>query len=310
MMGCMNSPALKHTVFVLSPTHEPILLALARYRYLTQRQLQRRLYGAGSRSYPSKRLGPLRDAGYVIEMRPPRPTRDGSTEMVYFLSGKGRSHVEKLGIDIPERFRPSEEQQRTYEHWAHALSMIDVFILADLLVEVDPRLTIEEMLPDRVIKHRPMIVTLSSTDVLTGELSTKQAKLIPDAFLLIHFQSDMSRTFPILLELDRGAEGQRSWREKIRAYLAALDGAYQQRFGQEFLTIAIVTPAGDKRAAQLLNWTEAELTTQARIDMGEIFLVTGVDPASADPQTFFLSPRWRSPGAQQFFPLLELPTTT
>ena len=124
----MNSPAQNGPRFVLSPIPEPILGALARYRDLTQRQLRRCLYAPGSRSYPSQRLRPLIAAGYVNEKRPPRPTRAGSTETDYFLGGKDRSHLEKVGIDLPERFRPSEEATRTYEHYAHALAIVDVFI--------------------------------------------------------------------------------------------------------------------------------------------------------------------------------------
>jgi hypothetical protein len=260
MMGRMNSPTQSRRPFVLSPTHEPILAALARYRYLSQRQVKRRLFSGGSRSYPSERLRPLVAAGYVAEKRPPRPTRAGSTETVYFLAGKGRSHVERLGIELPERFRPSEEETRTYEHYAHALAIIDVFITADLLTQRDDRFAVETMLPDRVLRHRPMVVTCESTEFLTGEIHTKQTKLIPDAFLLLRFAGETAqRTFPILLELDRGTEGPRPWREKIRSYLAALEGPYQQRFGQESLTVAIVTPAGERRLGQLLGWLEAEL---------------------------------------------------
>jgi Replication-relaxation len=307
----MRSPAPQRPSFVLSPTHAPILLALGRYRYLTQRQLKRRLFGRGSRSYPSERLRPLVAAGYVAEKRPPRPTRAGSTETVYYLDGKGRSHVEKLGIEIPERFRRSEEDERTYEHYAHALAIVDVFIATDLLAQGDPCLVVEAMLPDRVLRHRPMVVTLSTTNILTGEIQSKATKLIPDAFLLLRFDAGATpRTFPILLELDRGTEGSRTWREKIRAYLVAIAGPYQDAFGQESLTVAIVTPAGDNRVAQLLGWLEAELVGQGHQDAADIFLVTGADPAEADPWEFFLAPRWRSPLAREPLPLLEVPTTT
>jgi len=307
-MERMNAPAPKSKTFVLSPTHEPLLLALARYRYLTQRQIKRLLYGTGSRSYPSERLRPLVAAGYVAEKRPPRPTRAGSTETVYFLAGKGRSHVEQLDVEIPERFRPSEEDERTYEHYAHALAIIDVFITIDLLARDDDRFRVEAMLPDRVLKHRPMTVTVSVADPLTGVLEMKPRKLIPDAFLLLRYDDGSPpRTFPILLELDRGTQQQRAWREKIRAYLAALDGPYQSFSNQQTLTIAIATPEGDARVKQLLAWTEAELTSQERADDAGIFLVTGVDPAESAPASFLLSPVWRSPFARQLAPLLELP---
>jgi hypothetical protein len=154
-----------------------------------------------------------------------------------------------------------------------------------------------------------MTVTLSTTDVLTGEIQIKQTKLIPDAFLFLRFDDGMHhRTFPILLELDRGTEAQRVWREKIRAYLAAIEGPYQATFGQESLTVAVVTPAGEQRVAQLLGWLEAELTGQHRHDIADIVLVTGVDPAEVDPWEFFLLPLWRAPWGRELLPLLEVPT--
>src|SRR5688500_13546119 len=89
-----------------------ILAAVNRFGYLTAAQLTRLLYPASQdeNRYSQRRLKRLADAGYLQRLRDLPTPRYGAAAHVFTLGGAGRSFLTDHGIEVPARYRPSEEQ--------------------------------------------------------------------------------------------------------------------------------------------------------------------------------------------------------
>jgi hypothetical protein len=97
------------------------------------------------------------------------------------------------------------------------------------------------------------------------------------------------------VEVDLSTEYQTTWRAKVRALLAWLDGPYTELLHAGTATIAVVTPGEERRARLLQQWTETELTQLGKRDEGGAFLFTGMNPAAVAPAELFLGSSWREP---------------
>src|SRR5438105_917527 len=93
---------------MLGLADDVILSDLARYHYLTCRQVCRLRYSAGSLTYVQTRLKRLGAANYCQRLFLPRPSQFGSAPSVYTLSSKGLRYLRKSGRALNRRYRPSE----------------------------------------------------------------------------------------------------------------------------------------------------------------------------------------------------------
>jgi hypothetical protein len=100
-----------------------------------------------------------------------------------------------------------------------------------------------------------------------------------------------SFSLPSLLELDRGTEPVAKWRAKVRRLLALTHGAYEKAFGTPYLTILVLTTAGELRLKNLLAWTEAELTELGEEAEAGLFRLGAVSTSElANPNLFITHP--------------------
>ena len=221
--------------------------------------------------------------------------RAGSAPWIYFLERKGVAGVAELGIDLP-RYR-REEGIKGFLFYDHTLLINDLLITFDLLARDHPQIQLETFLHERALKVRPLQVEISVPEPGGGE-RPRAVRLIPDAFveLRVHDPHEPYR-LNLAIEADRATEDQVKWRRKIRAYLAALEGTYQQQFGARSLTVAVVTTGGEARVHQLVRWTERELTSRGREAAGALFQVTTTPSnwETCDPALFVGTARWRRP---------------
>lgn len=278
----------------IGPVNAKLLGVLARYYYLTAVQVTRLLYAPTSLTYVQARLKLLADAGYLQRVFLPRPTRTGSAPLVYTLARKGLNAVREMGQEIPARYRPAEVRELSYLHLVHTLALNDLLIALELLARADPRLEIAELRHERTLKLEPVSVQLP-----TGAT----AAVIPDAWLDLRIARRYQECY--CLELDRGTTGQKAWRRKIAALLAYVDGPYQETFGTESVTIAVVATPGATRRDELLQWTEAELQAEGRRAQADVFRFSVLDVESA-PAELFLARRWLEPFQRTPVALLEL----
>lgn len=281
----------------VTPAKRAILLALGRYFYLTARQATRLLYAPTSLTHAQALLKELADDGYTQRLFLPRPTPHGRVPAVYTLGRLGRTYLDSIGADVPPRLRPSAERGHAYLFLDHSLAVSDCLIAAALLARRVPAITIHQMRHERDLRRTPIPVATPDGG---------QASVIADGWLDLRVaMPDGVYRSCIALEIDRGTAGSAAIRRKIGNWVAAADGPYQEAFGTDLLTVAIVATPGERRATELLEWIAAELTSLHREEQAGLFVVTAVDAAVVAPALFYGGPVWRRCDDTTPVPLIE-----
>jgi hypothetical protein len=286
----------------ITRSHDRILQALGRLHYLTAKQLTRLLFTPGMTRDVQRWLSELTLMRYVASEEA-FSQGAGRPPLIYWLDRAGREYVAKLGMWVPDRYRRSERGQLKRLFYEHTLALNDVLISLELLTSRDSRLWIEELAHEQRLKRDKVRVAWPDGQLRYAE---------PDAWvdLRVERPAQTPLRFPLVVELDRGSEEQRQFREKIRTLLAYIDGPYQEAFRTQYVTFAVVA-ADPKRPArrrdQLRGWTEAELRELDRMDDAELFFFTATDAATAAPDAMWLAPTWYAPFDPTPQPLLVLP---
>jgi Replication-relaxation len=218
------------------------------------------------------------------------PTLTVRTNLISSFPKRSReSALESVGIDVPMGFRESKEADKHYLFIAHSLELNDVLIAAALLNRTDPHYILASFIHERALKRSPYRVTWKENS------RTETFSLIPDAFLdfRMALTNGQQRCMPIVLEHDRGTEGQQHFRRRIRAYLMLLkSGAYQQLFGVKVLAIAFTTFCEGSRLKQMRAWARAELAAaSAPKEIAAMFLFTTLNKP-LEPRQLWLEPYW------------------
>jgi hypothetical protein len=125
----------------------------------------------------------------------------------------------------------------------------------------------------------------------------------PDGY--IDFEFDGQYKSCLMIELDRGTEGQEIWRRKVRALLRYAQGPYHQDFGTDALTVCVVTTTSRERLQHLYQWTMAELTAEGAQSEADLFRLSHFEPAQLSPQQQFCGAGWFTPFGRQPEPLVD-----
>lgn len=289
----------RNTALFLSPADAAILRAFGRYHYLTARQVTRLHYAASSLTHVQEKLKRLTDAGYLRTNFRYREGRSGSSPYIYSLSLQGRRVLEKLGMEVT--YRPTPSEQRAYKalFFDHTIAVNDVLIAVERLARQRNDVELLALKAERELKRLGSRVPLGSGEQVWVHL---------DGWFTLQFDES---PWPTGLELDRGTEQQRRWRKKVTALLTWHRQVYPELFGMSALTIMVVivppdAVSRDKRLAELLYWTEQELTTLGQIREGQRFYFTTQNPSETDPEEFFFAPLWFCPFDKTPRPLLEV----
>lgn len=280
--------------FALKPADEIVLHWLNRFHYLSAAQICRLSYSRGSLSYVQTKLKQLSDASLVQRIWLPRREPRGSSPAIYTLARKGINYLRALGVEVAVRFHPSEQSSLSYIFLTHTLELNDVLIAAELLCRPSGAYRLAAVLHERELKRAAVHVR---------DIDGRRAAVIPDAWLDLRIRETYQVC--IALELDRGTEEQKRWRQKVANLLAYANGPYQEAFKTRSLTIAVLTTAGDKRLLDLLRWTEAELKKGGEVTQGDLFLFTSLTPAAVAPEDIFIAQRWYQPFHQEAIALLD-----
>jgi hypothetical protein len=132
----------KDSSFTITEVHTRILLALARFHYLTAAQLNRLLYPTlnDRNRHVQRKLQELADAGYVLRLRALPKPQYGQAPHVFTLADAGRKYVVALGQRTEAYFRPSRERDasRNSPFMEHRLASIDVMIAAGSPLQGQP----------------------------------------------------------------------------------------------------------------------------------------------------------------------------
>ena len=297
----MNQPT-----YVIRDADEVILLALARFHYLTAAQVSRLFYPTmrDRNREAQRRTKDLADAGYILRLGAlPKPTY-GKRPNVCTLTDKGRKYVQGLGASVRPYFRPAEEK-RAYENspfMRHTVAAIDVLVSAERLC-LDYDVSCPRMLTERDLKQTALRVNVPASE--KGQ-AVRTVAVIPDGW----FQLEAGEEPPmsIAVELDRATEEQKIWRQKVAAYSAwaADDGPYAEAFETNTLTIAVVCP-DERRCKMLIDWTLRELRLRGQEELADFFLFTHASPETTKPYDFFFSSLWIGAERKGLLPLLDTP---
>ncbi|HVB24071.1 MAG TPA: replication-relaxation family protein [Ktedonobacteraceae bacterium] len=292
--------------FRMTPVYDVLLrgntdtnVGLFQLHLATAEQLCRLHYRPGCLKTIKKRLKTLTDNGFI--QADSVPTRQYKSPYFYTLGAKGIQYLESLGIDVPQSFRESKEVGQHYLFIQHALELNDILIAASLLHTVTPVYSLTRFVHERILKRRPYTATWQENG------KTQTQRLTPDAFLDFRVMTPSGqRRIPVLLEHDRGTEGQDHFRRRLRAYLVLLKkGDYQHYLGVKAVTIAFSTFAGELRLKQMRDWTQAELAAiGAPPSVSGVFLFASfVKPL--EPHRVWLEPCWHTVASEGPIALLE-----
>lgn len=278
----------------LSPQDALILRNLARFHYLVARQVCRLLYSPSSITYVQTRLKLLTEEGFCQRIWLPKRARYGSAPAVYTLARRGINYMAAAGVDVIRRYHPAEQEARSFLFLNHTIALNDFLISAELLGRWAPEFKLARLLHERELKRKPVYV---SSD------QGRRVPVIPDAWLDFRIQDSFQVCMAV--EIDRGTEEQKRWREKVARLLLYADGPYQEAFGTRSLTFAVATTAGYWRLMELMAWTRAELEARREQSQADLFLFAHIEPDTIDPERVFLSPIWRQPFNEEPIALLE-----
>src|SRR5215213_8105155 len=130
------------TPFKLTPTDEEMLLACARYQYMTVEHWVRYFADDGKRRYLQRRSQALSDNDYLIRLYITPLGGRGKGQNIFTPGSAGREFAQSLGKRVPKRFRPIDVKTLTPRHLAHSEDLTDVLLSFDLLTRRDDRITI------------------------------------------------------------------------------------------------------------------------------------------------------------------------
>lgn len=292
------------TPVIISERDDAIIHAVYTYRYLTSEQITRLFFSKGSGSHVRVIIKSLSDAEYLYRFHLPVRTK-GEIPYVYTLGSKGMKYLKRLETDGITRFR-STVSEVSYQHITHTLALNDMLIAASLLCTSEPGISLNDLRHEWYLKHTPLTVKVTNTSS-----SGKKAEIItvvPDAFLDFRFRvNGKYRGSPIWLELDRGTEGVKQFKRKIRGLLTAvLSPQYEELFNTKAVTIAFATTAEGNRLTHMREWVKQELTELDKLAESSLFLFTKLPHGELDPRTLYLAPTWYLPDDTTPLPLLDL----
>jgi hypothetical protein len=148
---------------------------------------------------------------------------------------------------------------------------------------------------------------------LPGFRVKKEFTVIPDAWLLFERRKKIEgiNAFPILLEIDRGMEYEKRFKEHVRGRMEFIkrDGAYSQIFGTPSVTIVYATTGQtpeyrEARRRAMSVWTKEVLAELGKESWASVFLIGSLEPERIYETALFDSPMWFSPGSDKPVPLL------
>ncbi len=268
--------------FVIKPAHETILKSVYTYSYLTAKQVCRLHYSPGSFTRVEQLLKELKDNTYLHWDFLPVKRRFGSSPAYYRLAKRGVSYLRMLGFDTSILPYPSEKKEVKTIFLPHTMAVNDVLIAGSLLPRFAPTINLVEMRHELLLKR------------------TMKSPVLPDGWL--DFRRDNEQTC-FWLEVDRGTEDVKVFRQKIRALVTFAQTSYQAVFGTSSITILVATTAGTVRFTTIRKWIEQELTEMQQTREADLFRIAAVAEGELDPMWLYFDSCWACPFGTTTLPL-------
>jgi hypothetical protein len=288
---------------MLTRQDQDIIGAIHTYRYMTAIDVATLLFSASSLTYVRsllKRLAGGKDNTpdqFLYRFKLPT---SGNPQRVFTLGSLGRDFLEReIGIPVDWHFRPYRVRGFSYNQVMHNLVLTRFLVAAH---------TWSKTHPDYKLSQIRMYYELAKEAVKSGSV-------VPDAWLLFERRQkiDGINAFPILLEIDRGMEYEKRFKEHVRGRLEFIkrDGAYSQIFGTPSVTIVYATTGHtpeyrEVRRREISVWTKEVLQALNKESWASVFLFGSLEPDRIYETPLFDSPLWYQPGSKTPIHLLTL----
>ena len=259
-----------NSTYVLSGRGEEILKAIHFYRYMTLLDVTYLLYSPKSLNYVGSMLSALcgnadfKTNEYLYRFK--LPSGGGNTKRIYTLGSRGRDFLaSEVGLPVSWYYRPEKVRHMSYGQMMHNLVLTRFLVAASAWARRSGEFKIAEMRT-------------------CYELDIGVAKVVPDAWILFEKVGkspapggSRGNMFPVLLEIDRGTEYKRKFKEHVAGRIEFIkSGAYEKIFGTKAVIIAYVTTAessegGEVRRRSMCSWTQEVLKEQRKESWASVF---------------------------------------
>jgi hypothetical protein len=272
---------------ILSARDEAILRTIYKYRYMTALDITKLLFSDGSHIYNRDNLTALaggtdlQENAYLCRFALPS-TKIGNHERIFTLGIKGRNFLAReVGLSVNWYFRPYKLKHLSYSTVLHNL-ILTRFLVAS---QICPKVKVSDIQLCYELAKAPRRV----------ELDKKKIAVIPDAWIDFAIKG---KHFPIILEIDRGMEYQRKFKQHVRSRIAFIEsGQYKQVFGRQAVRIAYITTGEipeyrEKRRKAMTTWTREVLAEKNMESWSSLFYFGSLVFEHVYDTQFFSDPLW------------------
>lgn len=273
-----------------------LLKAFARYHYLTVAQVER-LTGYQTKNYVQTWLKNLSVAGYLYDKNFIAESSMGRPLGVWSLTNKGSEALRRM--DYPALVRVPYKLRRDSDWLKHVRDLNDVLMQFERL---------EAVVPDwRVIGYQHDL-ELQRTAVQLTLPDGQKRYFVPDGWVALEHDGI---EYCYCVEMDRGTErgAGKPWKQKIRSYVAFIQGPYKELIDHEALTGILIAvkshnESDHNRMENLRRWTREELKALGKEHWAHLFKFTTQYADETDPRIYFGSPVWIDANGTRKEPLL------
>lgn len=298
-------------LLILATREENILKAIYFYRYMTALDVAHLLFSPKSINHVREILSRLAGGAdeqkvqYLYRFRV--PTKRGAGEGIYTLGSRGRDFLENtVGLPVEWYFRPDYASHLSRSYLAHHLTLTRFLVAATTWAGKQADFRLSQVRTSYELEREPATVTISR------EGKRETLKVIPDAWVLFERlkRGEHERFFPVLLEIDRGTEDSRKFKQHIRSRIEFIKkgGAYSKIFGTGAVIVAYATTGEqpeyrETRRKTLCAWTQEVLVELNKANWATIFRFHSFTPAELYPNNLaehpiFSQPVWYQPDSE------------
>jgi hypothetical protein len=267
---------------IITRRDEQILREIYQYRYMTALDVAWLLFKPTSKTHVLEILSRLaggKDTQTHAHLYRFGLPSHGNPERVFTLGAKGRRFLAECGLPKKGYFYPYKTNHISHRHLEHSLLLTRCIVCANVWTRQQTGFNLLQ--------------------VRFG-YEFRRAPVVPDAWLLFERVSNSNR-LPIFLEIDRGREYQKQFKEHLCSRIKFIeDGSYTRMFGSRSVTIAYATTGEipeyrDRRRRTMAQWTKEVLVDLHKENWTDIFRFTCIERESLFDLALFDKPVWYRP---------------
>jgi hypothetical protein len=292
------TPNRAEKTFVIKQTDEEILRTIYNFRFANAQDVSQLLFSPASLTYVRARLTTLAGnadlAPQAYLCRFPLPTdRPGNRARVFTLGSLGRDFLEhELGLAVDWYFRPSKFKHVSFNQIMHTLTLTRFLVAAE---------TWSNAQADMKLTQRRTCYELAGAMGSHAGASPRTPPPLPVIFdAWLKFERVAKQVFyPVILEIDRGMEHSRRFKQHVGSRLAFLRSQqYQEVFGVPAGGILAYATTGqtpsyrETRRRAMCAWTREVLDEMGLTNWAHIFRFTSLVYEDIYATPLFTAPIW------------------